>query len=203
MRRILTFLLFLTFIGISPHLLIAQQDEDPAEYPGENPAEIVEEGGVEGTNPAYEYTEPDFGENRTSYLMLVLRTVAVLSVIIIGIYLIFRFLLKNKNRLVADTDMIKVLATYPLATNRLIKVVDIAGKVLILGVTDSNINLITSIEDKEMLDKIKLMSSKQSFERGSFKDQLLKIIGGKAFSKAGEVSYLKGYKNRINRMRKM
>jgi flagellar biosynthetic protein FliO len=166
-------------------------------------------GGVEADEdagqvlPEYDYTEPEFGENRTSYPLLILRTVAVLAVIIIAIYLVFRFLLKGRNRAVSDTEMIKVLATYPISANRLIKVVDIAGKILVLGVTDSNINLITEVEDKEISDRIKLLSSKEVPGRGTFREQFVKLLGGRGVSKANDASYLRGYKDRINKMKKL
>ena len=152
---------------------------------------------------AYDYTEPEFAETRTSYPILIIRTLVVLAVIVVAIWLIFKFLLRSRNKTVSDSEMIKVLATFPLAANRVIKVIDIAGKVLILGVTDSNINLITEVEDKELIDRIKLVSSQEASGKGSFKEQFFKLIGGRAFSKAGDVGYLRGYKDRINRMKKL
>ncbi len=163
-------------------------------------------GALEGeANPApdYEYQEPKFAQKEVSYPLLILRTVAVLGVIIIGIYLIFRLLLKNRRSPIKDSEIIKVLATYPLAANRLIQIVDIGGQVLVLGVSDSNVNLITEIEDKEVIDRIRLQSSKESKKVGGFKDQFLKLIGGKSFTKPGQISYLGGYRKRIDRMKKM
>jgi flagellar protein FliO/FliZ len=151
---------------------------------------------VEGEQaaPAYEYTDPP---------LLVLRTLAVLSALIIGIYLIFRMLLKNRNKTKSDSDIIKVLTSYPLAANKIIQIVEIAEKIMILGVTDSNINLIATVEDKEVVDRIKLLSSKEVKRGTSFKDQLLKIIGGKAFSGEGQISQFNDYKKRISRIKKL
>jgi flagellar protein FliO/FliZ len=154
-------------------------------------------------SPEYDYTEPAFTETKASYPLMILRTFAVLAVIIVVIWLIFRFLLKSRNKVISDTEIIKILATFPLAANRLIKVVDIAGKILILGVTDANINLITEVEDKELIDRIKLISSQEALGRGSFKEQFFKLIGGRPFTRAGEANYLRGYKDRINRMKRL
>jgi hypothetical protein len=117
---------------------------------------------VEGEQaaPAYEYTDPDFGENKISYPLLVLA-------------------------------------------NKIIQIVEIAEKIMILGVTDSNINLIATVEDKEVVDRIKLLSSKEVKRGTSFKDQLLKIIGGKAFSGEGQISQFNDYKKRISRIKKL
>ena len=151
----------------------------------------------------YEYTEPEFGENRLSYPVLVLRTLAVLAVIIIGIFLLFRVLVRKRNRLVTDTEIIKVHATFPLAANKLIQVVEIAEKMLVLGVSDANINLITEVQDKETIDRIKVMSSKESQGGQSFKDQFIKLLGGRVFQKGGQISYFTNYKKRIDRMKKL
>jgi flagellar protein FliO/FliZ len=155
------------------------------------------------TVPAYDYTAPDFGENRSSYPFLVLRTLAVLAVLVIVIYLVFRVFLRNRHKIVSSTQVIKVLATYPLAGNKTIQIVQIADKVLILGITDSNINLISTLEDKETIDKIKLESSKETRGFQSFKDQLLKLISGKAFSGQSQISHFNEFKQRINKMKKM
>lgn len=56
----------------------------------------------------------------------------------------------------------KVLGILPLDNKRLIYIVDIMGKVMILGVTDSNINLIGEITDKDTLDSLRLQYDKPS-----------------------------------------
>jgi flagellar protein FliO/FliZ len=169
-------------------------NEAPAESDGAAvPAEL----------PDYEYEDPEFNENRISYPMMILRTVAVMGVIIIGVYFLFRTLVKKKSKLVANSEVITVLATYPLAANRIIQVVDIGGQVLVLGVSESSINLITELKDKEAIDQIRLASSKEQGGAGNFKETFMNLLGGKGFSKPGQISHLSGYQKRINRMRKM
>ncbi len=182
----------------------AVQEEPDSETGTASPLTATEaeaDNGAEAA-PDYEYEEPDFAENRISYPILVLRTVAILGALIIGIYFLFRVLVKNKKRVVADSDVIKVLSTYPLAANRFIQVVDIGGQVLVLGVSDSNINLITELTDTETVDRIRLLSSKEK-TGGSFKDQFFGLLGGRSGERPGSISHLMGYKNRINRMKKM
>jgi flagellar biosynthetic protein FliO len=196
--------LFAAENGVTPHpqnTADAEGGRDTSGTEGIGGVEADEDAGQ--VLPEYDYTEPEFGENRTSYSLLILRTVAVLAVIIIAIYFVFRFLLKSRKRVVSDTEMIKVLATYPISANRFIKVVDIVGKILILGVTDSNINLITEVEDKEISDRIKLLSSKEGPGRGTFREQFVKLLGGRGVSRTGDAGYLRGYKDRINKMKKL
>jgi flagellar biogenesis protein FliO len=191
----------------SPESVSTESSENmPSKSPDDSSGEISGQTADPGNVPAepdYEYEDPEFGENRISYPLLVLRALAILAVIIIGMFFLFRLLMKKRNRIVTDTGIIKVLATYPLASNRLIQVVEIAGKIMILGVTESNINLITEVEDGELIDKIKLLSSKESTGGGSFKDQFLKLIGGKSFQNSGQLSYFSNYKKRINKIKKL
>lgn len=186
-----------------PLILYAENTDGVSEAPVEEYTGQPAGPGGGPADPAYEYTEPEFNGNRISYPLLVLRTLAVLAAIVIGIYLIFRLFLKNRNKIVTDTGLIKVLSSYPLAANRVIQVVEIAGKIMILGVSESSINLITEVEDKEFIDKIKLLSSKETEGAGSFKGQILKIIGGKGFQKAGQASNINNYKKRISKFRKL
>jgi flagellar biogenesis protein FliO len=53
----------------------------------------------------------------------------------------------------------KVIGILPLDNRRVIYLVDIVGRVLVLGVTDSNINLLCEINDKDTLDSLRLQGS--------------------------------------------
>lgn len=50
----------------------------------------------------------------------------------------------------------KVLGIVPLDNKRLIYIVDVMGKMLVLGVTESNINFLTEITDKDTIDAYRL-----------------------------------------------
>jgi flagellar biogenesis protein FliO len=183
----------------------APQADPDSTPPGDLPAEdqsSPEEGGL------YQYEEPEFGEARVSYPMMVLRTIGIMGAVIIGLFLLYRLLIKKRNRIVTDSRVVNVLATYPLAANRTIQVVDIAGKVLVLGVSDAAVNLITQVDDQETIDRIRLLSEQERGGQGRFKDQLARLLGG-GFSQAGktsrpgQVSQLSGYRRRIERMQDM
>jgi len=49
----------------------------------------------------------------------------------------------------------RVLTTVPLGTNRTLQIVEIAGKVLLLGVTDHSITLLQEITDQEEITKLR------------------------------------------------
>ncbi|MDN5278470.1 MAG: flagellar protein FliO/FliZ [Clostridiales bacterium] len=50
----------------------------------------------------------------------------------------------------------KVIGVLPLDNKRIIYLVDVVGRILILGVTDSNINLLCEITDKDTIDSLRL-----------------------------------------------
>lgn len=56
----------------------------------------------------------------------------------------------------------KVLGILPLDNRRMIYLVDVMGRVLILGVTDANINLLGEITEKDTLDSLRLQYDQPS-----------------------------------------
>ncbi len=48
----------------------------------------------------------------------------------------------------------RVLQTIPIGTNKAVTIVNAAGKILVLGVTDSSVNLLTEITDEEEIEKL-------------------------------------------------
>ncbi len=52
-----------------------------------------------------------------------------------------------------DSD-IRVLATHCLAPQKYLSLVDVGGEVLALGISESNITLLTRIENREFLEKL-------------------------------------------------
>ncbi len=56
----------------------------------------------------------------------------------------------------------KVVGILPLDNKRMIYLVDIMGRVLILGVTETNINLLAELTDKDTLDALRLQYDKPS-----------------------------------------
>lgn len=56
----------------------------------------------------------------------------------------------------------KVIGILPLDNRRFIYLVDVVGRVLVLGVTESNINLLCEITDKDTLDSLRLQGDTSS-----------------------------------------
>lgn len=56
----------------------------------------------------------------------------------------------------------RILGVLPLDNRRMIYLVDVMGRVLILGVTDSNINLLCELDDADTLNTLRLQYEKPS-----------------------------------------
>lgn len=106
----------------------------------------------------YNYDKPQREE--TSYGWLIFKTFIVIGLLAAGFWYFYKFIVKKTGLPNIGTQAIKVLAVTPLGANKSLNIVDIGGHIFLLGVTDSNINLITEIQNHEEIDRIKLMSSK-------------------------------------------
>ena len=140
--------------------------------------------------PAANYEESDFrpGATEGSYAWDIIKLLIILGLMVGGFYYFFKFVTK-KTSLNADGDeIINTLAVVPAGQNKNIQVIDVAGKLLILGVADGGINLITEITNKDEIERIRLMASRSRPAAGSFSDFLKSKINthvGKAVEKLG------------------
>lgn len=110
---------------------------------------------AEADNNYLVYQEPQ--ATQASWLSTVAYIISlfVTFAVVIGLaYFSSRFLGQRMGRLSAGTDN-KILATLALGANRAVHVVEIAGKVLVLGVTDHNIVLLQEIADENEIEKLK------------------------------------------------
>lgn len=159
--------------------------------------------GTEGVVPAAEKSDPESGkkaEEKTdaaqangfrqyseyrsedveteSYGWLIFKTLIIIGLLVGGFYYFFRFVTKKTGIQLLGKDVAHVLSVVPLGQNRYLQVVDLAGKVLVLGVTDSNINFITEITEKDQIDRIRVMSARTPApEMPTFGDFVSKQIG--------------------------
>lgn len=108
---------------------------------------------------------------------LVKALLTLLFVIVVmggGLYLLRGFM--NKKGLLKKGAKIpvKVLSTSYLGQKKNITLVDVAGEVLVLGVTPSSINLLTKVEDLDSLERLR--------EEGGETQKFSSILSGKIAS---------------------
>ena len=128
-----------------------------------------------------DYTEEDFKpkvqEESTGWMLF--KTLIILGLMVGGFYYFFRFVTKKAGIQLVGENVIQVLSIVPVGQNRYLQVVDVAGKMFVLGITENNINMITEITDREEKDRIRLMSSRSRpvKEEGGFQDYFFRQIG--------------------------
>jgi len=117
-------------------------------------------------------------EEPESYAWLIFKTIFVIGLLVGGFYYFFRFVTRKVGIQILGKDVIQVLSVVPLGQNKYLQVVDLAGRVLVLGVTDGSINLITEITGKDEIDRIRVMSSRPIEQEAlTFQDFLGRQLG--------------------------
>ncbi|MCP4133256.1 MAG: flagellar biosynthetic protein FliO [bacterium] len=174
---------------VSPLAIIGQSGDTP-EKKTEKPAEQKtakdskeskkdpkkeEEKGLFGKEYDEEMFKPKVEEG--SYVWLAFKTVLVLGSIVGGFYYFFRFATRKAGIQVLGEDVIQLLSVVPIGQNKFLQVVDIAGKIMVLGVSDNNINCISEVTDKDEIDRIRLLSSKSIPVKGGFQEYMTGHMG--------------------------
>jgi flagellar biogenesis protein FliO len=175
--------------------------------------------------PGEGFAEDDFRPKveEESYGWLMLKTLLVLGLLAVGFYMFFRFIQQKSGIQLSGQNVVQVLSVVPLGTGKTLHVVDMAGKVFLLGVSENNINLLAEIKDKDEIDRIRLLSSGSASVAGKgFQDFLAEQVGkavslinqkregrGKVYKmeevseESLDVSYLNSQKNRLKKMNRL
>ncbi|MDD2715111.1 MAG: flagellar biosynthetic protein FliO [Candidatus Wallbacteria bacterium] len=120
-----------------------------------------------------------------------LLRISVSLALIIGLILVFHFFLSRRSY-TQGSEAFRVLECFPLGPKRMLYLVEACERLLILGVTDEQISLITEI-DKEQRDLWKIKYEKKSVDFG-------KLIKGKLSKRQVTVNELQ---KQIEKLRKI
>jgi len=148
-------------------------DKKKSETAGEEKSKTEKKSEKEKFPPESDKPSIVTDDNKISFTWTLLKTLLVLGILSFILFYGLRFLAKKKGFQPKGGNLIDVLAQVPILPNRQIHVVAIADSVLILGVTDSNITLLSKIEDQYTIDKLKLHSSQSSLDKKQSFLQLL------------------------------
>ena len=96
----------------------------------------------------------------------------VLGGLLVGVYFIKRFLKKDAGG--SKEQLIKVIASQYIGIKKNISLVEIPGSILVVGVSNDNITLLTKIEDEMVLDVLRQENSRIT---PSFSDHLQRLTG--------------------------
>ncbi|OGQ60489.1 MAG: hypothetical protein A3J24_05130 [Deltaproteobacteria bacterium RIFCSPLOWO2_02_FULL_53_8] len=94
-----------------------------------------------------------------SYAYMLLKAVFSLAVVLallgLFLYMLKAFMKKTGSRGSASAKPVEVLGVYPLDYKKNLTVVDVAGEVIVLGVTPSSVNLVAKIENPAAMEELK------------------------------------------------
>ena len=151
-----------------------QQPEEKTEAPADqNPS--GQEVSDEGKKPLYTYEKPE--ESDTGYGWLMFQALFFFGLMGGGFYLFFKFIVKKSGMSPVGQGAVRVLSITPVGQNRSLYIVDVGGRLLLLGVTDSAISMLSEITARDEIDRIKLSAGKDPvMKEANFQEFLLKHI---------------------------
>ncbi|MDI6735385.1 MAG: flagellar biosynthetic protein FliO [bacterium] len=139
-----------------------------------------------------------------NFFVLILKAVFSLLIISGLIYFVLRFFLKGQRWLTKQQGLIQIIGTHPLTPNKYIQIIEIGNKLLVLGISDHSINLLTEIRDKEEIDFIKIQFSRQEDKMQlSFIQHLKERISGgeiKQTSYEEKLQFLNKQRERLKKL---
>jgi len=106
----------------------------------------------------------------SSTLQMLTALAVVLGGLLVVFYLVKRFLRKDAGGL--GNPLIRVIASQYIGVKKNIAMVEIPGTVLVLGVSNDNISLLTKIEDPSIVEAIRQDTSRLA---PSFSDHLQRL----------------------------
>ena len=96
-------------------------------------------------------------ENQSTNTFGLFFRMIVVLIIIIGLIYGFVWLLRKTSSPKAKDDLyLKEVANLSLAPGKSVRIISLKDKAYMIGVTDSNINLITEVQDKDLIDAMNL-----------------------------------------------
>jgi len=124
----------------------------------------------------YTYEKPK--EEESSYGWLIFKTIIVLILFGVAFYFFFKFISQKAGLPNVGRGVVQVLAVSPVGQGKFLQIVDIAGRVMILGVTDASVTLISEVTDRDEIDRIRLLSSKSTpLQTHGFQDFVSEQMG--------------------------
>lgn len=87
----------------------------------------------------------------------------ILGLVVVGIYLLFYFLKKAGGPRQQESEVINLLSTRALQSNRSLHLVEVGKQIFLVGSSESGVALVAEIHDRESIDEIRIKAA----ERGT------------------------------------
>ncbi len=186
-KIIFTIILFIIVINIIPSSIFPQQNTS----------------NIQTNKNLFQFTGPEKEAESPSYFTMVIKTLLILGIFGICIYYFARYISKKQGLSFPHLNVIKIITSIPVGTNRFVQVIEVGNKYYLIGSTDSNINLLTEVVDKETLNMIKILKNKQAerIDTPTFFSFLNNFLGGhsKKINIKDNTKFLKKQKDRLKK----
>ncbi|MBN2735436.1 MAG: flagellar biosynthetic protein FliO [Spirochaetales bacterium] len=133
-------------------------------------------------------------------------------VLVVAVLMVFLHFLKRTARLkTPDNQMMKIVSSLALQGNNALHLIELASQFYLIGAADQSVSLLKEIDDKETIDRLRLLSAENS-EKGKlgFNDLLARLFQPKQSSARVEepaavssspVEFMKKQQDRLKRLR--
>lgn len=110
-----------------------------------------------------------------SFLGLLLRFVVIAGLMGGGLYLFVRLVKKRTGIVNAEEGPVQVLASVPLMPGKFLQIVDMAGQIMVLGISESGVRLVHIVDSSVTAERIRLWHQGRPKDRAT---SLLQVIQG-------------------------
>lgn len=119
-------------------------------------------------------------EEGPSFVSVVFRFILFMGLLVGGLYAFLLYVRRKQGVVTGGGGPVEVLVSTPLMPGRYLQIVDVAGKLLVLGVSDQGVRLIQSLDDGPSADKIRLWQSTRPRGTGEqgLLDRLTEVLRG-------------------------
>ena len=154
-------------------------------------SQTVSDTSVSFENDTSYFAEPAGTENTstTTYKApstagMIIKMIVILALVVAALYGIMLFFKKKNNNVQSDDDFMRRVSSLSFAPGKSVEIVTLVDRCFMLGVTDSNINLIAEITDKEMISALNLnFDKKQNTKKPMNFNDVLEMFMPKSSSK--------------------
>lgn len=194
---------FIVWLGVS--FCLVTTIESKICYGAKEKTKVEQNENIPLSKKVQKTEEPLAGQDYNVNLFALIAKAIFSLLIITGlIYFTLRFFLKSQKWLPKQQPFIQIIATQPLAPNKYIHLIEIGNKLLVLGVSEHNINLLTEIVDKEVIDFIKTQASSQEDKIPlSFIQHLKQRLRGQEIEQTGYEEKLKFLNQQRERLKNL
>lgn len=105
--------------------------------------------------------EENLSSQSSSGIGVFIRMIVVLIIVVALIYAVFWFIKRKTNVKQSDDKFLRKVSHIDISAGKSVVVVTLIDKAYLLGVSDSGINLISEIDDKELIQAMNLQADKE------------------------------------------